>query len=56
MPSPRRIRPAPAKIVCDALHAEAAPVLVDRLRSVLGIGMITIAVSIAVACSWIKFE
>src|SRR6185503_8742168 len=42
------MRPRFSQTVIDALHAEIAPVLIDRVRAVLAIGVVTIGASMLV--------
>src|SRR5512132_508882 len=42
------MRSRASEIVRDALHAEVAPLLVDRVRAVLLLGVVTTAVSLVV--------
>jgi signal transduction histidine kinase/DNA-binding response OmpR family regulator len=42
------MRPSDSKVVQDALHDELAPVLVDRVRAVLLLGVVTTGVSLVV--------
>jgi hypothetical protein len=42
------MRPRASQFVRDALHAEVAPILVDRVRAVLLLGMVTTGISLVV--------